>query len=165
MIIYKTLYGIPEFKNNDSKVTFKLEKVFATMNKMALIKFKLNQPNSTIENEKIIIKVDYFDEMKAQDVSIVKEVALDWTNETDIEMIYDKQLKQVYSVAQINQCLKAIADLCDQKRFEDAKKNINQTLKAINKTTNEQYTDELLPLVESLKDYLEVLDYVLKHKK
>ena len=164
-IIYKTLYGVPESKNNGHIVTFELKDVFSSLNQLALVKFKLNHPDKTIEQDKITINVTYFDELKQKDVSIEKQMSLEWSDETNLEMIYDQNLKQVYSVAQINQCLKAIADLCDAKDYEGAKKNIHATLKSLNKINNNQFSAELLPLINQLKDYLSTLDVAIKNKK
>ena len=68
-----------------SKVTFKLEKVFASMNKMALVKFKLNQPNSTIENEKIQIKAQKIGESLSG--RCIKSVICKHKNDTKIAFI------------------------------------------------------------------------------
>ena len=164
-IIYKTLYGIPEKKNTNSMVYFELNQVFSSLNKLALIKFKLDNPSKQIESKPIVIEVDYFDEQLQKEVSIVKKMSLEWTNETDIEMIYDENLKQVYTVAIINQSLKAIADLCDAKDYISAKKNVEKTLKSINKITNNNYRADLVPLINLLKDYMESLDVVLLKQK
>jgi Ca-activated chloride channel family protein len=164
-IIYKTLYGIPESKIGNKMVSFELKHVFSSLNKMALMKFKLDNPTKAIEKDLITIKVNYFDEQKGRDIEIVKERHLNWTDETDIEMIYDQQLKEVYSVATVNQCLKAIADLCDEQNYAAAKKNIHQTLKAIHKITGDNYSVDLLPLINELEVYLEVLDVAIKKKK
>jgi len=160
-IIYKTLYGIPEKKNSNNMVSFELPQVYSTLNKMALIKFKLDNPNKTIEKEKITIEVSYYDEQLQKDIEIVKQMHLKWTDETNIEMIYDDNLKQVYSVAIINQSLKAIADLCDAKDYKGAKKNVEKTLKSIHKITDDKYTPDLIPLINLLKDYMESLDVMV----
>ena len=165
-IIYKTLYGIPEKKNTNKMVSFELPQVFSTLNKIALIKFKLENPSKNIEQKPISIEVSYFDEQIQKDVKIIKEMKLEWTNETNIESIYNDNLKQVYSVAIINQSLKAIADLCDAKNYKQAKKNVEQTLKALNKITNNKYREDLIPIIYMLKDYIEALDtIILKNKK
>jgi len=160
-IIYKTLYGIPEHKNSNNMVSFQLPHVFASLNKMALVKFKLENPDKSIENKPITVNVSYFDESLQQNVSIVKEMPLEWTNETNIEMIYDDNLKQVYSVAIINQAMKAIADLCDVKDYKGAKKNVAKTLKALDKINQERFKPELIPLIHELKDYMKALDTVI----
>jgi Ca-activated chloride channel family protein len=164
-IIYKTLYGVPEVSNTNSEVVFKLDKVFCSLNKLVLMKFKLENLNPNIDKDKVILEVSYFDEQKSKDVTIIKPINLEWSKESDLELIYDNSLKQIYSVAQINQCLKAIADLCDAKNYTAAKANISQTLEAINKTTSSQYSPELLPLVNKLKDYLETIEIILEKEK
>ena len=164
-IVYKTLYGIPEKKVSDNSVSFELKNVYCTLNKMALMKFKLNNPKPDIEKDIITIKVNYYDEVKQQDVETVKEMNLEWTDETDLELIYNDNLKQIYSVAYVNQCLKVIADLCDAKNYDAAKININETLTLINKITNDKFSEELLPLIKMLKGYLVVLDTAIKNKK
>jgi Ca-activated chloride channel family protein len=160
-IIYKTLYGIPEQKNTNNMVSFELSEVFSTLNKMALVKFKLESPDKTIEDKPITIDVSYFDERLQQDVRIVKEMALEWSKESTVEMIYDDNLKQVYSVAIINQAMKAIADLCDAKDYKGAKRNVEKTLKSLKKINDENYKAELMPLINQLKDYMESLDLML----
>jgi Ca-activated chloride channel family protein len=160
-IIFKTIYGIPEKKNTNHMVSFELSEVFSTLNKMALVKFKLENPDKTIENKAITIDVSYFDEYLQKDVKVVKEMFLEWTEESTIEMIYDDNLKQVYSVAVINQAMKAIADLCDAKDYKGAKRNIEKTLKSLKKINDENYKTELIPLINQLKDYMESLDLML----
>lgn len=163
-LIYKTLYGVPEFKNTDSKVVFKLDKVFSSLNKMALIKFKIENPTRDIAKNEIEIEVNYFDEIKQQEVTILKKTHLEWTDETDAELIADNALKQTYSVAVINQALKVIADNCDAKNYGEAKQIVNQTLKSLKKITGDKYSEELIPIVELLKEYLVSLDRAIAKK-
>ena len=169
-IFYRTLYGIPESKNSDNTVHFELEKVYSSLNRMALMKFKIENPRmpepmTDIDKDKIKIIVSYFDERKGKQVEIVKETNLEWTDETDVEMVYDRQMKQTYSVAVINQALKSIADLCDAKNFAAAKKTIHETKKSLKKITAEQYSDELLPLIEELNEYIVALDRAIRKYK
>ncbi|NOQ71481.1 MAG: VWA domain-containing protein [Crocinitomix sp.] len=163
-IIYKTLYGVPEAKNTNNSVVFELDNVFATLNRMALLKFKIENPSRDIEKDKITIQVNYFDEQKQKEVEVVKETNLEWTDETDMEMIYDEQLKTTYSIAVINQALKSIADLCDAKNFEGAKKNVQTTLKALRKVSGDKYSAELKPFIDELELYLEALNRAIKNK-
>lgn len=157
-LIYKTLYGVPEFKNSDGKVIFKLDKVYSSLNKMALLKFKIDNPTRDIAKNEIEIEVNYFDQIKQQEVTILKKTHLEWTDETDAELIADNELKQTYSVAVINQALKVIADNCDAKNYGEAKQIVNQTLKSLKKITGDKYSEELIPIVEMLKEYLVSLD-------
>lgn len=169
-IIYRTLYGVKESKQTDRTVHFELPKVYSSLNRMALMKFKVENPRmpepmTDIDKDKIQIIVTYFDERKGEEVEIIKETNLEWTDETDVEMVYDEQMKQTYSVAVINQTLKSIADLCDAKRFEEAKKTIQATKKSLKKTTADQYSEELLPLIEQLNEYIVALDRAIKKFK
>lgn len=157
-LIYKTLYGVPEFKNTDNKVIFKLDKVYSSLNKMALMKFKIENPSKDIAKDEIEIEIKYYDEVKKHEVTILKKTHLEWTDETDAELIADNELKQTYSVAVINQALKVIADNCDANNYAGAKQIVNQTLKSLKKITNDKYSDDLIPIVELLKEYLVSLD-------
>ncbi|MFT5822339.1 MAG: hypothetical protein ACI8ZM_003595 [Crocinitomix sp.] len=163
-IIYKTLYGVPEAKNTNNSVVFELDHVFSTLNRMALLKFKIENPSRDMEKDKITIQVNYFDEQKQKDVEIIKETNLEWTDETDMEMIYDEQLKTTYSVAVINQALKAIADLCDAENYDAAKKNVQTTLKVIRKVSDDKYSADLKPFVDELELYLEALNRAIKNR-
>ncbi|MEX1001401.1 MAG: VWA domain-containing protein [Crocinitomicaceae bacterium] len=163
-IIYKTLYGAPEFSNTNSAVTFKLSKIYSSFNKMALLKFKLENADKDIEKEKISIQVSYFDEQKQEQIEIVRETQLEWTEETDVEMLYDQDMKNAYSIAVINQSLKVIADLCDSENYKAARDQLNETIKSLKKITNEKYTDEMIPVLEMIKDYMRGLDQALKNQ-
>lgn len=161
-VIYKTLHGIPEKSNTDHTVVFELPKVFSSLNQMALMKFKIENPDKDIDKNKIRIEISYFDETKQQEVNIVKETNLEWTDETDAEMIQDAYLKNIYSIAVINQSFKLIADLCDAKNYVGAKALINETLKSLKVINSEKYNPDLIPLIEELKQTLIYLDRIIQ---
>jgi Ca-activated chloride channel family protein len=160
-VIYKTLFGIPEKSNSDHTVVFELPKVFSSLNQMALMKFKIENPDRDIDKNKIKIETTYFDEIKQQEISIVKETNLEWTDETDAEMIQDAYMKNIYSMAVINQAYKVIADYCDSKNYTAAKALINETLKSLKVINGEKYSEDLIPLIEELKQTLIYLDRVI----
>lgn len=157
-IIYRSLYGISEVYNANNKVKFNIEHVTKNMNRMVLMKFKLNGLNRDIEKELISIKTSYFDEVLQKEVSFEKEMQLKWTDETDQELIYDNNIKLTYSIAVINQCIKVISDYCANKNYSQAKSNINLTLKQLSKINTNVYSSELIPLINLLKGYLVALD-------
>lgn len=161
-IIYKTLYGVDEESNKNGSVNFKLPKVYASMNRLALVKFKLTTPTADIEKEKIIITTSYYDEVNQKEVSIVKEMNLEWTEETNLEMIHDQQVKELYSVATINQVLKSIADLCNEKQYAEARKNLSETCQQLIQQHENKFSAELLPLIKELEGFIKALDYYLK---
>ena len=164
-IIYKTLYGVPESKNSAGIVEFKLDRVYSTMNKMALLKFKIENPTRDIDKDKITIQVDYFDEQKQKAVQVIKETNLVWTDETDLELIHDEQLKKIYSLALINQAMKAIADLCDAKNYTAARENIKATIRSIDKIGADKLSADLKPFIDELQAYLEALNRAIANKK
>jgi len=161
-VIYKTLYGVPEKSITDHTVLFELPKVFSSLNQMALMKFKIENPDRDIDKNKIRIEISYFDETKQQEVNIVKETNLEWTDETDVEMIQDEKMKNIYSIAVINQSLKLIADLCDAKNYNGAKMQINETLKSLKEINSDTFTPELIPIIEELKLTLVYLDRIIQ---
>lgn len=163
-VVYKTLYGVPEFKKGSNAVQFKLDRVFSSLNKMALMKFKIENPSQDIDKNKVTIKVNYFDETKKEPVEVIKVTQLEWTNETDIEMIHDEQLKKTYSMAVINQALKVIADLCESNDYAKAKENVQVTLKTIKKINGDKVSDDLQPFISELTEYLTVLDRAMKNQ-
>jgi Ca-activated chloride channel family protein len=164
-VIYKSLYGIPEAKNRDGVVQFDLEKVFSSMDRMVLMKFKLDNPDQSIEKDKISIDVSYFDEVKGKEVDIHKEMGLEWSDESDVEMIHDKELAETYSVAVINQMLKTIADQCDNKNFVEARKSVKETLRSVKKLNKDKFSPELLPIIETLNTYLAGLEQAIVNQK
>ena len=163
-IIYKTLWGVPQVKDRDGAVQFSLGTVYSSMNKMVLMKFKLDNPDKMIKDNKIEIITSYYDERLAKDVEIVKEVNLEWTDETDTEMIIDQKMKKIYSIAVINQAMKVIADFCENGNYENAKTEINATIKSLKKINGDKFDEELIPLIEQIKEYLVSLDRAIKNR-
>lgn len=162
-VIYKSLYGVPETKNSDGMVQFDLEKVYSSLNRMVLMKFKIENPDRDINKNKISIEVSYHDEIKNEDVKTVEETYLEWSDESDIEMIHDAEIRNTYSVAVINQMMKVLADQCDSKDYIAARKTINETLKSIKKINREKFSAELIPIIEQLNTYLSGIEQAYKN--
>lgn len=157
-VIYKTIYGVPEKSKTDHSVTFTLDRVFSSLNKMVLMKFKIENPARDMDKNKIRIEINYFDETKKQPVSVVKETNLEWTDETDVEIVQDAHMKTIYSIATINQNMKVIAEYCDAKNYAAAKELVNQTLKSLKEINSERYDPELIPIITELKQMLIYID-------
>lgn len=161
-IVYKTLFGIPDVKEGKDYVNFRIPHIFSSMNQTALMKFRLDNPTPEIADKPVIIKVNYYDEQKRQPVEIVKEMKLEWTDETDLEIVTTEQQKRIYSLAVINQCNKVIADLCENSEFEAAEKQVKETLRALKHTNNDKFSADLMPYVKQLEDYLTAIQTALK---
>jgi uncharacterized protein YegL len=163
-IIYKTLFGLPEKTTSDGFVKFELGRVYSSMNQMVLMKFKLDNPTKEIADHAISIHVTYFDEYLKQDVEIIKKVNLEWTDETNTELIIEDKMKKIYSIAVINQSMKVIADFCEATNYAKAKDEIRKTIKSLKRINGEKFSDDLIPLVKQLKEYLISLDLAIKNK-
>lgn len=164
-IIYKSLHGIPEAKNKDGVVQFDLQKVFSSLDRMVLMKFKIENPDASIEKDVISIDINYHDEIKNEDVSIHKETHLEWSEESDIELVHDRELVETYSIAVINQMLKTIADQCDNKNYTEARKKVKETLDSLKKLNKDKFSPELLPIIETLNTYLQGLEQAIINNK
>lgn len=160
-IVFSQLYGVSLASKTDGNVTINLNKVYSSMNTLAMVKFKLENANKSIEQDKIIITVTYTDLVSDKKVTIVKEKALEWTEETDLELLVKRESQQLYGIAVINQSLKAVADLCVAENYADARINLGNTQKYISKLTEDQYGPDLKAAVEELKLFIAALDYVL----
>lgn len=161
-VVYQTLHGIPEMDHGKDYVNFRIPNIFSTMNQTALMKFKLDNPTPDIANQPVIIKVSYFDEQKRKPVEIIKEMPLEWTEETDLELVTTEQQKRTYSLAVINQCNKVITDLCSAELYEEAEKEIKTTLRALKRTNEDQFSEDLLPYIKQLEDYLTAIKSAIR---
>lgn len=164
-IVYSSLYGIPEDKHSDGMVQFKLDRVYSSLNRMVLMKFKLVNPAPDIEAEKISIHISYYDEVKQEQVEKTNQVGLEWDEESDVELVHDNNLRTTYSVAMINQMLKVLADQCDAKDYAAARKTINETLDAVKKINRDQLDPELVPLIDQIYIYLKGVEQAYKNAR
>lgn len=161
-ILFEQLHGIPLQEEGNDYVQFSLANIFTSMNQTALLKFKLDQPTPAIVNEPVLVTMSYFDEQKGIPVEMTKELPLEWTDETDLELVTTEQQKRVYSLAVINQCNKVITDLCENGEYEGARKQIRQTLRAIKKTNDNKFSADFKPYIKQLEDYLIAIESAIK---
>lgn len=164
-IVFEQLHGIPVLDEGKDFVRFGLANIFTSMNQTALLKFKLDNPTPAIANQPVIITMSYFDEQKRTPVTITREMPLEWTDETDLELVKTEQQKRVYTLAVINQCNKVIADLCENGEYEGAKKQIKETLRAIQKTNDNKFSADFKPYIDQLENYLIAIESAIKAGK
>jgi Ca-activated chloride channel family protein len=161
-IVFEQLHGIPLQKEGNGKVEFSLANIFTSMNQTALLKFKLDNPTPAIANEPVVVTMTYFDEQKGMPVEISQSLPLEWTDETDLEIVTTEQQKRIYTLAVINQCNKIIADLCENGEYEGARQQIKETLRAIKKTNDNKFSADFKPYIEQLEHYLIAIESAIK---
>lgn len=164
-ILFEQLHGIPLLEEGKDFVTFGLANIFTSMNQTALLKFKLDNPTPALVREPVLVTMSYFDEQKRMPVNITQELPLEWTEETDLEIVTTEQQKRTYTLAVINQCNKVIADLCENGAYEGAKKQIKETLRAIQKTNGNKFSADFKPYIKQLEDYLIAIESAIKAGK
>jgi uncharacterized protein YegL len=118
---YNHLFGYDVDSIYNNKVVFDIGDLYAGQNKIAMAQFRLNQPDSTIENKPVSIKISYFDLLKKEQIVIKNNVSLDWQDYTgEKEIIIDNHLKKLYAVAIMNQSLKAMSDAFEEDNVKEA---------------------------------------------
>ena len=164
-IVFKQLYGHPFTKVND-KVTMNLNNVYSGLNTLALLKFDLNYPTEKIENEPVIIKMNYFDYRKQKRIYTQEKAYLKWVPTTQsFELILDAQHKKMYAIAVLNQSLKVMSEAFSVHDNQKALNEIQNTIYQIKKLYSDAKDNDVEKLVNRASDYALALTRVISNSK
>jgi Ca-activated chloride channel family protein len=164
-IVYKHLYGYQPLNADKNPATFKIPNLYTESTEFALAKFDLINPDSTIENQPVIIRVQYTNpESGLKEVSEEK-VFLDWEPFTgEMELIADKQNKKLYCIAILNQSIKVMSDLFAAGNVEEAKLTIQRAKDQVKEIYKDATDKDINQLMRSLEDYLQAFKNLAKKK-
>jgi len=165
-IVYKHLYGYNPIATDKNPAIFKIPNLYEESSEFALAKFDLINPDSTIENEPVIIKVSYTNPETGLKETESEKVFLDWEPFTgEFELIADAENKKLYCIAVLNQSMKVMSDKFAAGNVDEAKQVIEQAkiqIKAIYKDASDKDINELL---RSLDEYLTAFKNLAKKKR
>jgi len=94
-LVYSKLYGFPTKSVSDNKISFEINKLSSNHNSIAYLKFNADELTKGITDKPLKIKVSYFDIVKDENVSYEQEIPLEWTDETDTEILLDREEKKL----------------------------------------------------------------------
>lgn len=165
-IVFKHLYGFTPVKSDDNPATFKVPNLYSASTEFSLAKFDLANPDSTIENEPVIIKVSYTNPETGLKETAEEKIYLEWSDYTgELELLADAENKKLYCLAVLNQSIKAMSDKFAAGNIEEARLTIERAkeqVKAVYKTANDKDINDLM---NSLEEYLQAFKNLAKKKQ
>ncbi len=165
MIIFKNLYGFEFKKKATNKVSLSLDNIYSGLNKLAIVKFNLNNANKKIEKKPVIIRMTYFNYRTNKQETIIEKAYLKWSKEVGkYELIYEAEYKRLYAIAIMNQALKVMADAFQKNKFIEAQKSIDVAILQIEKLYPNAKQSDIETLYKQLKEYTQILTQYKKNK-
>ncbi|MPM18601.1 hypothetical protein SDC9_65014 [bioreactor metagenome] len=165
-IVYKQLYGFPVEQRNASTIDMKLDNIYPGLNTLALVKFDLHNPTKEIENNPVIVRMQYYDFKKQQQVTSEDKAFLKWSPATgQFELVMEAQHKKLYAIAILNQSLKVMTEAHYVGDTQGALNAINSALDQVKAIYPESKDEDVQKLVDSINNYALALSRVLKNKK
>ncbi len=161
-MVFSNLYGYPVTDTSKGSISLGIDYLPANKQKLAFLKFKLDEPTPSIENEPVTIKVSYYDMVKEKQVSYQKSIDLKWTEETDTELKMDQAEKRTYAIAILNQTLKNMADAKASAHYVKAKKHLKSGIDQIKAIFPDAKPKKVKSLFQKAEDYIDKLNRV-KH--
>lgn len=162
---YNHLFGYDVDSIQDNQVIFDIGNLYAGQNKIAMAQFRLNQPDSTIENKPVSVKISYLDLLKSQQVVIENNISLDWSDYTGKqELIIDNHLKKLYAVAIMNQSLKAMSTAFENNDIEEAAYRLERANEQLKELFPNAMDSDLERISGKMAGYLKNLERVAKNK-
>jgi hypothetical protein len=163
-LLFSNLYGYPVTGQTDESVTFEIGKVPSGTNEIAFLKFKLDKPSQDLESSPLIVKVSYFDLAKNQPVSYEQQIKMEWTNETDTQLIADQEEKKLYAIAVLNQSLKLMAEAYEKHDHAAAVAALKDGKAQIHDLFPDARPKEIKQLYEEIDKYLQLFFQVQKNE-
>lgn len=155
---YKQFYGFPIQEKSSHRLKIKLENAYAGLSQIAFLRFAIKDPTPEIVNEPVIVNLRYTDLRNQKIVEKQTEVKLVWAEGAgEIDYVVDQQEKKLYTIAVMNQSLKAMSDRFHSGDVMAAKKALEdglETLKKVNPSANDE---DIKNLRGELEKYLDVL--------
>lgn len=163
-LIFSKLYGYPIHSTTDNSASFEIKKVPLNVNEIAFLKFKLENPDSSIESKPIKVKVSYFDLVKNKEVSYEEEIKLEWTEETDTELNLDQHEKKLYAIAIMNQSLKVMAEAYASDQPDKAEESLRQGIEQIEEIFPDSKPKDVKELFDEAHKYVRLFEQMRKNE-
>ncbi len=164
-LIFSNLYGYPVSDKSDDKISFEIGKLPANVNQIAYLKFKINNPSSEIESNPLIVKVSYFDLVQNKKISYEEKIKLNWTEETNTELLFDQEEKELYAIAILNQSLKIMAEAYGNNDAKSAKEALNSGIIQIEEIFPGAKPKDVKNLFDIVNEYIQLLNQIDKNMK
>lgn len=164
-IVFKQLYGYHPENDQTNPVKYKLPNLYSESTEFAMAKFDLNEPDSTIENLPVVIRVRYIAPETGLEQVSEEKVFLDWEPFTgEAELIADRETKKLYLMAIINQSLKVMADQFSMGNTDAAKKAIEDCKLQVKGIYKDASDKDINDMMRSLEEYLTAFKNLAKKK-
>lgn len=154
-LIFSNLFGFPVKSEGNKKVTFDLPNISAGTNRVAFLKFKLNEPSAAIEAKPLIVKMRYLDVVQNKEVTVEQKVQLQWTDETATQWLLEEEERKLYCIAVMNQSLKVMADAHAVGNSKEAKQAVESGIRQMRELYPNESPAEVRALFEEMNMYVE----------
>lgn len=155
-IVFKHLYGFKPILESSNPAVFKLPNLYSESTEIALAKFDLINPDSTIENQPVVIRAKYYSPETGKEELTEEKVFLQWEPFTgDLELIADTESKKLYLIAVLNQSIKVMADLFVAGKNEEAKQVLLRAREQVKAIYTDAKDKDINALLRSMDEYLE----------
>jgi len=164
-LIFSNLYGYPVSDKSNDMISFEIGKLPANVDQIAYLKFKIDNPSSEIESNPLIVKVSYFDLVQNKKISYEEKIKLNWTEETNTELMFDQEAKELYAIAILNQSLKIMAEAYENKDSKAAKEALNNGVSQIEEIFPDAKPKDVKILFDEVNKYIQLFNQMDKNKE
>ncbi|MFT6747792.1 MAG: hypothetical protein ACJAZ2_002149 [Glaciecola sp.] len=164
-LVYSNMYGYPSERQSETSLTLNMVKVPAGLNQISFLKFKLDNPSKEIETQPLVVKYTYFDLSLNKEVSYQEKVKLEWTEETNTELLFDQEEQKLYAIAIMNQTLKTMAEAHAINDKVTAKQQLELGIKQVNEIFPNAKPKDVKRLFKELSKYLDLYKRMIKNEK
>jgi Ca-activated chloride channel family protein len=162
--VFRQLYGYPFTEPKTDQFNMAISNIYPGLNKLALIKFDLDQPTKEIEKQAIRIKMTYHDFEQEKVIVQEEKRSLKWTDKTGkTDLLIDRNHKKLYAVGIMNQSIKVMAEAHAAGDNDRARKIILETMDQIKDLFPESDDADVKELMIQMQGYVFAFDQIMKN--
>ncbi|MDX2362432.1 MAG: VWA domain-containing protein [Crocinitomicaceae bacterium] len=159
-IIYRQLYGYANEQVTNGQMTVGIDHLFPGLDKLALVKFDIINSTRAIEQQPIIVKLEYEDAITGKKITKEKRIHPEWTTATGaLDMSIDMEHKKVMAVAIANQSLKVMSNTFHGGDRAGALVATQSAIDQINALFPDAKSEGLIAIVARLQEYVNAFEY------
>lgn len=162
-LVFSKLYGYPISDKSNKMVSFSIGKLPKDINQIAYLKFKINNPAIEIESNPLVVKISYFDLIKNVNVSYEEKIKLEWTEETNTELLLDQEEKKLYAIAILNQSLKVMAEAYENNDAKTALETLKQGAIQMEEVFPDAKPKDVKNLLDEVNKYIQLFNQIEKN--
>lgn len=158
-IVYRQLYGYSNEKVTPGQMKVDIPHLFPGLNQLALVKFDLINATKELEQEEVIVTLEYIDAITEKSVVLTKKTHPEWLLASGaLDMTIDKEHTKLMAVAIANQSLKNMASAFEAGNKDEAYAAVKSGYDQLQALFPSAKPEKIIAVMDRLAEYVDAFE-------